>query len=427
MAQVISLAGRVRAAWRALAGAPNWSPSWLAAAGYAPNGDVLLTPEAAAGLSNVYRALSIIAESVAAADCVLVREQPTGGAVPVADHAVARLLKATPFATVEFIAWQTCSTGNGFAEITRSGARPTALRPIATWRVIVEIETDTGAVWYRVLPDPTIGEDAERMVAAPDMVHVLYRASGRHPLLGVGPLDQAAPTFAAALRASGALNATLANATRPRSVLAAPGRINKEIADRLKQDFAEANTATNQGRTVVLGEGLKLETATPGANNEQLQLAELAAMTETGCAVVFGIPTSLLGGDGARQSGTAAIESMRVLVALTLRPFGERFADALEAKLLTADERTAGLEIEFDLVPLLTLPGAETAGMVSALLQCGAVTPNEARNRFLRLSDVPTGDMLRVPSGTIPADNWAAGLTATPSAAAPSAATPAAK
>jgi HK97 family phage portal protein len=353
-------------------------------------------------LAAVNRAIACYSDPVAALPRRLVRRVPGGGVEEDTSSDAARVLSEIAYTDLEGIAASAVSYGNGYALIERNergGAQ--SIGWIASQRVTVQLD-ERSRVFYRVAADYAL-QESERLVAAANMLHVKFRATGASSrYLGRSPLAQCANSLAGLLRVQEYQREITRNIKTPATVLKAPGNIQKPQLDRIKTEYEENFGKGKRGSAMILSGGMSLETVNLAtATDSQLNEQCLFGIAEV--ARAFGVPLSLLQ-QPAGVGYASSVEETRSFASLSLQPFCARIADELGRKLLTPAQRVQGFAIEFDLMQLLVSP-AEMPERVSKWINGGFKTVNEARNEA-GLPDVEGGDELRVPVNTMRMSLW---------------------
>ena len=157
----------------------------------------------------------------------------------------------TPYIFKQTMQGALCRWGNAYAEIQwRADGRPAALHPINPDIVTVEMSPD-GEYFYRVQTgDKTI------RVAWENMLHVKLLGDG---LVGKSPVALFRESLGMALAAERAGTTFFGQGMRPGAVLEHPGVLTDEAANRLRRTMEQqAGGSKNQGRLVLLEEGMKL-------------------------------------------------------------------------------------------------------------------------------------------------------------------------
>lgn len=365
---------------------------------------------AALTLPAVVRAVSCYSDSIASLPRAVRRRRPDSGMETDTTSDASHLLAAVSYFDLEAIVASSITSGNGYATIDRNergGASEIAW--VASSRVQPGLD-ERRRLFYRITRDDSLGELEERTLPASDVLHVRFRATGATSrFVGVSPLTLCAPSIAMALRAQSLQAEIYRNVSAPSTYLKAPHKISKELAERLRTDWAQnfGGETGRRGSTAVLGEGLEVGTVSIStAVDAQLNDQFLFSVSEI--ARALGVPLGLLMQSGSLTHGTA-VEELRAFASISLGPYARRFADELTAKLLTDTQRDAGWSVEFDLSSMLTAPN-ELPDRMSKLVNGGIISVNESREQ-MGLPDVDDGDELRVPVNTSPWDRWLDGTT----------------
>lgn len=248
--------------------------------------------------------------------------------------------------------------------------------------------TEDGGVYYRVGVDLLAGlKESEGAIPASEIIHDMMNAFF-HPLMGLSPI------FAAGLAATQGLriqhNSTnfFANGARPGGILTAPGVINKETADRLKQHWESNFTGDNIGRVAVLGDGLSYQPMVMTAVDAQL-LEQLKWSAEMVCSC-FQVPSYMV--------GIIPAPTRANMEALTQQYYNQCLQSLIECLELSLDEglglvnvsgHTYGVELDLDGLLRMDAPTQYTT--YGEGVGSGILSPNEAR-RKLDLTPVTGGD-----------------------------------
>lgn len=401
----------LRRAWRSLTSwlEPRW---WMGSPGPVnPVCDVsgyLTGGSEALGLASVIRCVSVYTDALSALPRRVVRRTDAGGLEVDALSDGARTLAGLPAFDLECLAAAVIVDGNGYLECGRnSRGGADSLRWIPSARVTPGLD-ERGRLYYRVSRDDSLAEP-ERVLSSADVAHIRYRGIGtQNRLVGVSPLQTGSAAVQMALRALQFQAEVLRNAQAPSTVLSAPSKISKELADRIRLDWSQNFGSPNRGRTLVAGEGL---TVAPFAIGTAID-AELSKQFEFSVAEIgrlLGVPLALLGQPGNLTAGVAQSE-LASFAAVSLAPFARRFEEELTRTVLTDAQQAGTWRCEFDLSALLVNP-SDIPARLSTLVNGGVLTPNEARNS-IGLGDVEGyGDLLRIPVNTTTPERWLAATT----------------
>ncbi len=248
--------------------------------------------------------------------------------------------------------------------------------------------TPDGGVYYRVGVDLLAGlQDSEGAIPASELIHDTMNAL-YHPLMGLSPIFAAGLAATQGLRIQHNSSNFFANGARPGGLLTAPGVINKETADRLKQHWESNFTGENIGRVAVLGDGLTYQPMVMSAVDAQL-VDQLKWTAEMVCSC-FQVPSYMVGVTPAPSRGT--------MDALTQQYYNQCLQILVESLELALDEglglttvanHTYGVEL--DLEGLLRMDAPTQYKTYGEGVTSGLLAPNEGR-RKLDLPPVAGGD-----------------------------------
>lgn len=386
-------------------GGPSFnSPSWLWSSGINPDRkNKLYTTEEVSTLSAVYRSCTLYADLIGAAQWDVIKQSTTGGHTRVAGSDIQRALSNWEFCEREMWVFSACLLGNGYAEIIRNDrGAPHEIQTIASWRVSPEWRNEK--LVYRIHSDENVNDSSERIVPESDMLHLRYRLTGRHGVLGEAPVSRMVESLDAVLRTREGQRNVWRNMSAPTTYLSSPKPLPVESAKRLKTAYEEFLSKANLGGTLILDNEISLNTVNIG-ELANLQCVELMQHGVEEVSRIFGVPASLLS-QTVNVNNSTAIQERRNFVTVSLSPFAKRVQDELSKKFFTRTEIGAGMSVRIDLLKLLLEAGEDTANYYSKLLNAGLMTVNEARNQT-GLEDITDGDILRSPLNTAPLPFWA--------------------
>lgn len=343
--------------------------------------------------------VKLISEAVATLDCQLFREGADGRErVAPKDHPVARLLERpnpwtgeTEFKrqlVADFLLW-----GNGIAPVSRVRGEPRELHRADPRAVNIIVDMTTGEPSYGV----AMQAGGTRDYRWQDVIHL--RNASLDNARGLGIVHLGAAAIVLALTLEGHADSLFARGARPGGVLEMPGRMSKEIMERLRVSFSNIYSGVhNSGKTAILEQGVKfqaLQLASTDAQfleNRKFQILEVARL--------LNIPPVLLG-DLEHATLNNAAELSQAFLDRTVAPIIELFEDALERTLLTDEERDAGYAIEFDVTNFVRADVEKRFGAYKSGIESGVLLLNEARDRE-GLGPVEGGDQPMRSVQTIP-------------------------
>lgn len=374
-------------------GHPEMSPSWTGSTGTPVSNTKPLNP---LGVSALYRSISLYADIVCAVDLRLLKLEPDGSRkpVPLDSNAIAKKLALWSFADKEPSLFDLLLYGNGY------WIKET-LQPIACWRVQLELE-DTGELFYRVQPDPNVGEE-EHLYSADEVLHLKYRSHGKHKLMGVSPLSAANDSMQLIHYIQESGRTIYKNIAVPGSVLETDMELDANQSDALRKRYDQKSAGLNKGGSVILSHNLKLKTN--NLNNAlDMQIEQLMKTTTLEASRIYGVPESLLS-ENSNVNRSNGIELLRSFYLLSLSPFAARFNDSVSRQLLTDEEYLSGYRCELDLSKQLIGHGEDRSNYLSKMVNSGIMSLNEVRN-INDLEDIEGGNEFRIPTNTVTLTNW---------------------
>lgn len=204
-----------------------------------------------------------------------------------------------------FSFWQTVVTqlllsGNSYVTIERDQGSPNRLEFIPPSQVLITLEDNSSDMTY------TITYDDERPLTnfkSADMMHFRIMAHGANgqQYIGHSPLESLVEEIGIQDYSKKLTLSTLKNAINPNITLTIPeGTLDKDAKDNIRSEFEKANGDTNNGRAIVLDQGLKLDTIQ--INADVAKFLNNNDFSKTQISEAFLIPTEYLNGEGDQQS-----------------------------------------------------------------------------------------------------------------------------
>lgn len=371
---------------------------------------IYVDDEVALTCSAVYRAVAIIAQSLAGLPVEVVRKR--GRTVDEVDHPLTSLFNLEfsrsegSLLGRERIQTSALLSRAGYAEIvpTLDGSRTARLNVIHPSRI--------KPVWAR---NPKTNEwerffqldQTERYI--PDARMIQIPGFGFDGLEGRSVISQASQAIAhgLALERYGAGN--FASGTVPRGVLKTGKTVVPEDKTRMRKSWAEVHKNPND--IAILDEDFTFEPI--NINNEDRQFLQSRSFQVVEIARWFGIPPHMLA--ELKDANYATTEHLGTeFKTLTLQPWVQRWEQELTRKLLTDAERLEGLRVCIDMDELLRPDFLTRMNGHRTAITCGLKHINECRaEEGLPPSTDPRADMLLIQTNIAGAD----GTTTTPNAA----------
>ncbi len=339
--------------------------------------------------SAVYACVAVISQEVARLKVHHWRDTPDGGRVKVKTSPAARVMRRINNYQTPSDFWLNyiaacCLSGNAYAVAERDAVgRIVALHPIASTGSSAQVDPATGAVFYDVSA-PRVAPQVPSVVPARDVAH-LKLFTGADPLVGISPLEAASYSMAHAEQIQRQAVSFWGNKAQPSGILSTDRPLSVDAARRLRDQWQNANSNDNAGKTAVLDSGMTWSPISMSARDADL-VASYNLSTDT-IASIFRVPLYMIG----RMESTtySNVENLsRNFYVSTLASWLE----ATEAVLDKLFQLPPGESIEFDVES-----GMMRANFDSRMkslkdgIQGGILSPNEAR-AFEKLPAVEGGD-----------------------------------
>jgi HK97 family phage portal protein len=332
--------------------------------------------------SAVFACVTLIASDIAKLRIKLMKGAPDGFQDEVSDRKIpflSVLTKPNHFQNrIQFVSQWIVSkllTGNAYALKVRDARGVVTDLYVLDSRLVKPLVAETGDVYYELSVDFLSGVSKTITVPASEIIHDRMCCLW-HPLIGVSPIYACAVSATMGNRIQANSTTFFQNMSRPSGQLTAPGTINKETADRLKQTFEEEFSGGRLGRLLVAGDGLKYE---PMSMPAQLaQLIEQLKWTVEDVARCFHMPLYKIGAESGQAAGSRlSIES------LNLAYYSDCLQSLIESLELCLDEGlgldSAGYSSELDTEGLLRMDTAARLAAKKEGVSGGFMAPNEAR------------------------------------------------
>lgn len=341
------------------------------------------------GVPAIVRAVNLISTDSARLDLTVTRRD---GSV-VEDSPAVELLygnTASFLSGYEMRKWLATSAlyfGNGYLLIRRDlrTGDPVALDPVDPSAVSVEIKGSEA----RYIVNNSVVDDSS-------LIHVRASTDPRSPWLGVSPIDQCSRVLGTQAILDQCIEELAKSGFVGKLAIEHPGPLTATARDSMRTKWAEQHSGADKlGFPAFFGEGMK---ASQMAADAASRLMDAKRMGIGEVARAFGVPPQLLyEGEGRSQP-----EIAQAYVTHCLAPFCAGIDAELSRKLLPPGER-----MKTDLVPI-TQGDFRTAGKAyAALIQVGALAPNDARVRLGLPRIAGLDDPAPVISGITPTANLA--------------------
>jgi len=352
-----------------------------------------VTAESAMRVSAVFAAVRLLAGGIASLPVAVFREGDEGREAIRPD--LWWLLNEQPIANWtaasmwEWVVQSICLRGDGFVEIVRSGADIKALRPHHPDMVSVRRVGDS--LLYSVSDEVS----SLRPVHQDDMLH--FPGFGFNGTRSMSIIQWAAFQSVGIALAADTFSASFyANGAAPKHLLEAPGQMDEEQADQLRDAYRKKSSgAHNAGMPLVLTQGVTLKEMSMSAGDAQL--LESRKFQVIDIARAFGVPPHMIGAQETTSSWGTGIEQMSIgFIRWALQPYINRIRQELNRKLF----RRASPFVEHKMEALLAgdskAEGEHMRQAVGGSQGPGWMTINEIR-KIKNLPAIAGGNVLYRP------------------------------
>jgi HK97 family phage portal protein len=269
-----------------------------------------------------------------------------------------------------------------------------ALYVLDPLRVIPLVAPD-GGVYYQLQHDnlsgslALAGDPGQVILPASEIIHdrmvCLF-----HPLVGMSPIYACATAALQGLAIQATSSAFFTNGSRPSGLITAPAGMTPDQLAQAKTDWETFNGPGNAGRVAVITADIKYTQLSMNAVDAQL-IQQLGWTAGTICSV-FHVPSFLIG-VGELPRGVSLESLWQMYHSLCLQSLIANFENALDEGLgLTPTTSSTQYGTELDIDDLIWLDTASKTKAAADAIGAGAMSPDEARERYFGLGPVEGGD-----------------------------------
>ena len=325
--------------------APSIESMWMSTLlGAASSAGIAVNEQVAMGVSTAYSAVTLLANTVATLPLNINRRLPGGlGSEVATDHPLFTLLHDAPHEEMTSVDFRRAVQANlslhqnGYAIIVRNGFGDiTGL--IARQSKDVELKRIAGELKY-IIDGATLD--------ASQVIHL--RGTSFNGLLPASLTDTARDSIGLAAALDKNAGYFFKNGSFPGGFLEHPGKLTPEASQRLQAAFQQATGGANSGKVKVLEEGMAYKEGR--AKNNESQFDESRDRQAKDIARFFSVPGHKVGIIGNQPRANVEQENIS-FVTDTIRPILVTWEQALNQKLLTAEERKTFF-IKFNIAGLL--------------------------------------------------------------------------
>lgn len=348
----------------------------------------------ALGLTAVYRAVALIAGTIASLPLKSYRTDSDGERVRVSS-----VLDnpggedgPTPFEWVETLVAHLLLWGNAYAYgIENDAGGLVALQLLDP--PAVGVRRDYNAPGHKVFSVAVRGDGNVREFTADEVLHI--PALTTDGVLGMSPIAACRNAIGTGLASDKAAGRMFRNGLMMAGLVSTDDDVTEEEGETIATNLRTKAADTRAGDIAFVNRRLKFDRW--GMSAEDAQFIEARAFQVEEVARLFGLPKVLLAEDGASTWGSGISELIRGMQRFTLAAWTSR----IERRLSTLLQGSRFCE--FDYSGLLEGSPAEVTTNLAAEIDAGLLTVNEAR-RIKNRPPIAGGDELR-PRASAPAPN----------------------
>lgn len=328
-----------------------------------------VTEVTALGLTAFYRAVSLIAGTLAALPWKSYRvlEDDSRERVKTWLDDPGAVVGLTPFAWRELCLTHLTMYGNFYGRHRYSEAGGLiGLEPLHPRSVSIQVDRSSGEKSFRV----SLADGTSADLSTLDLTHIT--ALSTDGVRGLSPLTIARNAIGSGLAGDEAAARMFENGATIAGLVTTEEDVTEDEAKTIAASLNEKLTgARNAGRIAMVNRALKFSPWSQTA--EDAQFIETRAFQVEEIARFYGLPKVLLAEDGASTWGSGIAELVRGLEKFTFRPWAARIEGALTARL------PRGQFLELDFAGLLAPSEAEVTANMLAEITAGTLTVDEAR------------------------------------------------
>jgi HK97 family phage portal protein len=362
-----------------------------------------VTAEVAVRVTAILACVRFIAQSCASMTPRVMRVGPGGRKMAATDLPCYQVLTRRPnswqswYEHAETTIYHTALHGNAY-DLVVPGKYGfcSELRPLHPSRMQVRRLSDFQLEYSYLYP-----EGVWKTYSQSQIIH--HRWISDNSFMGMIPSDLCGTSVALARKLDVAASSFWDNSARPDVVLQTQEAIPDAAVQELRRQWREMyGGARNRGSAAVLPK--KVEAKTLDSNSQEAsQYMELRSSLTSEVARAYGVPETLIGGQG--KGWNTAEQEFLIAQVHCLLPWQCRYEGAINRSILNEDSgpQYAGTFFKLDSRALLRADVAGRTSLYQALFNMGAISPNELRDlEDLPLLDEPNADETYLQLGFAP-------------------------
>ena len=257
--------------------------------------------------------------------------------------------------------------GNAYCAIERGSMGIVSLLPLMSRQMQVDLSPD-GDVIYTYQDS----QHNTRIYSEQSILHIKLFGNG---LMGLSPLSHAAKSLGVAIALEDRTSVLAKNGGNPSGLLMIDQMLKPEQRDAIEKQLNKK--ASNGGSLFVLEAGMTYQQTSINPNDQQLLQSRRFEIEDI--ARFMGVPSILINDTSATTTwGSGISEINQGFYKFNLKPYLERIESAIKKKLMP-EKDWYNRDIEFNFDSLLRADKKTRADTMSAEVNAGILTPNEAR------------------------------------------------
>jgi HK97 family phage portal protein len=278
-----------------------------------------------------------------------------------------------------------CTSGNGYAlKVFTPDRTEPYLYVLDPDRVKPIIEKDSRELWYRITPE----DGSPYYVHNYYVIHVPFISANGYQ--GVSPISVLQKTLSFQGGVEEFSVAQLEKGISAQVVLEAPANLGETQKKQMIEAFQDTYKTTG-GNILLLESGVVAKPLT--LSPVDAKLFEIEKMSRSRVAMVYNIPTHLLG-DFVETPYTSQEQKTLELLSMTMIAIVTLYEQVFTRSLISRDDRIRGMRFRMDINAILRADAKTMSEVHVAGVRGGYITPNEARADDGRPEDPNGGHLL---------------------------------
>lgn len=354
-------------------------PLWITGGyGYSSAG-VPVNAKTVMQLTPVYRAVTLLSNSVAVLPLILYRKNGDKTQRDY-DNPLYTLLHDAPNDAMTSIDWRfmmmrhVLLRGNAYSQIIRKAGKIKELWPIHPDSVRIELNTKNKLI-YRV----SVSGKPDAILFPEELLHL--KGATEDGITGLTPIQEMSDSIGGVIAAENHSTTVFKNNANPAGVLSYPKALTPERIEQIREHWQKVYGGTdNVGKTAILEGGMEWKPVT--ISNRDAQMLESRRFGIEQVARIFGVPPHKIGHLDHATFSNIEHQGIEYLTD-GVDPYLCRFEQTIKQRLLIT-ESDKDCYVEFLRDGLLRSDSLVRAQVQQIEIQSGTLSPNEARKQLNR-------------------------------------------